>query len=295
MRLIDTITVQNELGEGVIWDHGASKVWWTDIQQSKLYRYDPQSKELEQWDTPERLCCFAPRANRRNQWSTELVVAFESGFAFYTPATGELQWIETLEKNNPGTRLNDGGTDRQGRLWAGSMVEDSEQATEKGYLYCLNHDLSVTKTIGGLSIPNSLCWSPDGKTMYHTDTPTRQIKQYDYDCQHGRFSAPRIFTTTNKGCYPDGSTVDAQGFLWNAQWGSNTVVRYSADGNQDLVVDVPASQPSCVAFGGKDLNLLLVTSAWQDLDTRHADPEAGNLFIYETEYQGLIESMFIQA
>lgn len=291
MRLINTLKVENELGEGVIWDNSIAKVWWTDIQQSKLYRYDPESKALEQWNTPERLCCFAPRANGNG-----LVAAFESGFAFYTPETGEINWIEKLETNNPGTRLNDGRTDRQGRLWAATMVENQKTATEKGALYCLNHDLTLRKTIGGLLIPNSLCWSPDGKFMYHTDTPTRQINRYDYDGHTGRFDNVSAFAKTQTGHYPDGSIIDSQGYLWNAQWGGSCVVRYTPNGEQDIVIKVPASQPSCVAFGGKDLNLLFVTSAWQDLDdkARLADPAAGNLFVYKTDYTGLLESGFVE-
>jgi len=195
MRLIDTLTVKNELG-----------------------------------DTPERLCCFAPRQTNNssnNADVTSLVAAFESGFAFYTPEKDQLKWIARLETDNPGTRFNDGGTDRQGRFWAATMVESEKLARYKGSLYCLNHDLTVTKTIGRLSIPNSLCWSPDGKTMYHTDTPSMQIKQYNYDIASGFFDNRTAFVTTNKACYPDGSTIDAQGYLWNAQWGSNRVVRYS--------------------------------------------------------------------
>jgi L-arabinonolactonase len=291
MRLIDSLKVENELGEGVVWDHAASKLWWTDIQQSKLYRYDPQSKQLEQWNTPERLCCFAPRHN-----SGGLVAAFESGFAFYTPESGQLEWIERLEEDNPGTRFNDGRTDRQGRLLAATMVEHEQIATCKGSLYCLDHDLKIHKTIGGLSIPNSLCWSPDGKSMYHTDTPTRQINQYDYDLKTATFSNQRNFTKTKRGCYPDGSVVDAEGYLWNAQWGSSTVVRYAPNGAQDLVVKVPTSQPTCVAFGGENLNLMFITSAWQDLDSqaRAAEPDAGSLFVFETNYLGLIESRFVE-
>lgn len=292
MILIDTVRVKNELGEGVTWDHTASKVWWTDIQQRKLYRYDPETMQLEHWDTPERLCCFAPRENGQG-----LVAAFESGFAFYTPETAEFEWIVKLEADNPGTRFNDGRTDRNGRLWAATMVEDKKAATYFGSLYCLNHDLSVTQTIGGLSIPNSLCWSPDGRTMYHTDTPSRQINRYDYNNECGTFDNQRSFITTKPDCYPDGSIVDARGFLWNAQWGSNTVVRYSPEGDQDLVVNIPASQPSCVAFGGRDLNLMFVTSAWQGLnnEARLADAEAGNLFVFQTDYSGLVEKGFIDA
>jgi L-arabinonolactonase len=291
VHIIDTLKVENELGEGVIWDHGASKLWWTDIQQNTLYRYDPESKQLEQWDTPERLCCFAPRES-----GDGLVAAFESGFAFYTPETGALKWIKKLEADNPGTRFNDGRTDRQGRLWAATMVENIEVATYKGSLYCLDHQLNVHKMLGDLSIPNSLCWSPDGKTMYHTDTPSRQISQYDYNPNTATFSKQKIFVSTRSGCYPDGSIVDAQGYLWNAQWASGTVVRYAADGSEDLVVNIPARQPTCVAFGGKNLNLMFVTSAWQDLDpiARASDPDAGSLFVFETDYLGLLESRFIQ-
>jgi len=139
-----------------------------------------------------------------------------------------------------------------------------------------------------------LCWSPDGESMYHTDTPTRQIKKYSFDCDSGTFSNELLFATTKENCFPDGSTVDDNGYVWNAQWGSSSVVRYSPSGQQDLIVDVPASQPSCVAFGGNDMNLMFVTSAWQDLDSkaRKADPKAGCLFIYETEYQGLTEKHF---
>ncbi len=291
MHLIKTLSVANELGEGVIWDHRSQKLWWTDIQGSALYRYDPQTEELEQWEAPERLACFAPREGHADH---QLVCAFESGFAFYSPVDNRLEWIEKLESDNPGTRFNDGRTDRQGRLWAGTMVEDQDNASYKGSLYCLNEDLSVTKTIGGLSIPNSLCWSPDGKTMYHTDTPTLEINQYDFDIDTGRFGHTTTFVKTKDGCYPDGSIVDSQGGLWNAQWGSSTVVRYTQSGAQDLVVDVPATQPSCVAFGGKGLNLMFVTSAWQGMNSeaRIADPEAGNLFIYETSFKGIAERGF---
>jgi len=292
VRLITTLKVENELGEGVVWDAVRSKVWWTDIQGSKLYRYDPSAQTLELWDTPERLCCFAPRANGQG-----LVAAFESGFAFYTPEAQKLEWIEKIEANNPGTRLNDGRTDRQGRLWAGTMVENQDTASQSGCLYCLDHDLTVRRTIGELVIPNSLCWSPDGTTMYHTDTPTRQINKYDYDVLTGRFGQASIFTETEQDCYPDGSIIDSQGYLWNAQWGGGQIVRYAPNGKIDQVVTVPTSQPSCVAFGGAKLNLLFITSAWQDLDdaARTADPEAGNFFIYETEYVGLIESGFIES
>jgi len=114
MKLIQTLNVKNELGEGVIWDHTAGKIWWTDILSSEVFRYDPESQELEKWSTPERLCCFAPLKNEAG-----LVAAFESGFAFYDPETDRLDWIKKLEQDNPGTRFNDGRVDRQGRGGSG--------------------------------------------------------------------------------------------------------------------------------------------------------------------------------
>ncbi|MCH2189429.1 MAG: SMP-30/gluconolactonase/LRE family protein [Gammaproteobacteria bacterium] len=285
IKLIDTVAVKNELGEGVIWDHHRQKVWWTDILQSKLYQYDPKTKALKSWSTPERLCCFAPVSD-----SSDLVCAFESGFAFYEPQSGKINWIKRLEQDNPGTRFNDGRTDRQGRLWAGTMVENQSNATYKGSLYCLHADLTISKSITGLTITNSLCWSPNGKTVYHTDTPTRTIQAYDFDTDNARLSNRRDIVKTEDGCFPDGSAVDKDGFIWNAQWGGSKVVRYSASGEKDLEVDIPTSQPTCVAFGGHDLSLLFVTTAWSEMKKK--ERHAGNLFIFKTGFIGLSDTQF---
>lgn len=286
MQLIKTLEVHNELGEGIIWDHAAAKIWWTDILQSTLYCYDPETEELESWSTPERLCCFAPIQGR-----TDLAVAFESGFAFYNPKNGAVEWLHKLETDNPGTRFNDGRTDRQGRLWAGTMVEDADKANDKGKLYCLHSDLTVSHTLTGLSIPNSLCWSPNGQTVYHTDTPTQTIHQYAYNTEKATFSEAQLFTKTAQHAYPDGSIVDAEGYVWNAQWGASQVVRYAPDGHADLTLKLPTSQITCVAFGGKDLDLLFVTSAHAEMTD--ADDQAGNVFIFKSEAKGLLESPFI--
>ncbi len=285
MKLIKTIPVSNELGEGIIWDHGRQCVWWTDILQSKLFRYHPSSEELESWDTPERLCCFAPVAGK-----AELVCAFESGFAFYAPETEKLSWIERLEQDNPGTRFNDGRTDRQGRLWAGTMVENDATATYKGSLYCLHSDLSVSKHIGDLAITNSLCWSPSGDTLYHTDTPSQIINKYPFNTETATLGKAEGFVATERGCYPDGSIVDSQGYLWNAQWGGSKVVRYNPQGKVDLELALPTSQPTCVAFGGERLDLLFVTTAWSDMSSRES--EAGHVFVFQTPYRGLTEAVF---
>ena len=288
-QLLETLPVANALGEGVIWDAAGESLWWTDIEGSQLYRYHPGRRQLQQWNTPERLACFAPVDG-----SDRLVAAFAGGFAYYTPETGAVQWLDRLADAAPGTRLNDGRADRQGRFWAGSMVEDDSQSRRSGILYRLDRKGAVSETLQGLSISNGLCWSPDSQWLYHTDTPSRKIYRYPFDQTSGTFGERTLFVTTEPGCFPDGSTVDSQGCVWNAQWGGSQVVRYSPRGEVDLVLPVPVSQPTCVAFGGSRLDCLYVTSARQGLqpDALAQQPEAGNLLIYRTGFTGLPDPVF---
>jgi sugar lactone lactonase YvrE len=290
-RLIETLKVKNILGEGIIWDAVGGAVWWTDIDGSKLYRYYWADKQLDHWITPERLGCFALMAD-----SDYLICGFASGFAYFNPHNSEiadLQWLEKIEQDNPGTRLNDGRADRQGRFWAGTMVESGDQGS--GALYCLDQQLQVTSKVSGLSISNGLCWSPDSKIMYHTDTPSQRINAYDFDAVTGAISNQRCLIRTEKGCFPDGSTVDAEGYIWNAQWGASQVVRYSPEGEVDFVLPLPFSQPTCVAFGGPQLDRLFITSATQGLDRQAllAQPEAGNVLVFQTNITGTPDSRFM--
>ena len=289
--LIETLKVKNTLGEGVIWDAMGAAAWWTDIDGSKLYRYHLAEKQLDHWTTPERLGCFALVED-----SDYLICGFASGFAYFNPHSThnpELQWLQKTEQDNPGTRLNDGRADRQGRFWAGSMVESGDQGA--GALYCLDQQLQVTSKVSGLSISNGLCWSPDSMVMYHTDTPSRRINAYDFDAATGVIANQRCLVRTEKGCFPDGSTVDAEGYIWNAQWNASQVVRYSPAGEIDFILPLPVSQPTCVAFGGPQLDVLFVTSATQGLDNQAllAEPDAGNVFVFQTNIIGTADSRFV--
>ncbi|MBT6594348.1 MAG: SMP-30/gluconolactonase/LRE family protein [Porticoccaceae bacterium] len=285
--LIESLKVKNTLGEGIIWDAASACVWWTDIDGSKLYRYQSEDKQLDHWTTPERLGSFALVSD-----SEFLICGFASGFAYFNPHSGELQWLEKIEQNNPGTRLNDGRADRQGRFWAGSMVESGDRGA--GALYCFDQQLQVASKVSGLTISNGLCWSPDSTVMYHTDTPSRRIHAYDFDAATGAIANQRCLVRTEKGCFPDGSSVDAEGYIWNAQWGASQVVRYSPEGEVDFVLPLPVSQPTCVAFGGPRLDRLFVTSATQGFDeqTLSAEPEAGNVLVFQTNISGIADARF---
>lgn len=288
ISLIASIPCANTLGEGVQWNPLDGCVWWTDIHQAKLFRFHLTSERLTEWQLPERLCCFAfAKQDER------IIAAFESGFAWFDSESGALEWVAKPELHLSGNRSNDGRCDRQGRFWMGSMVEDP-RAGQSAALYSLDPQMQVTKHLDELRISNALCWSPDSRYLYHADSPSFTICVYDFAADTGRLSNGRVFAATEAGVEPDGACVDAQGFVWNAQWGGHRVRRYSPAGELDLELPVPVSQPTCVAFGGDKLDLLLVTSARVGLtDAQLAEqPQAGNLFIYQTPYQGLEESRF---
>ena len=289
-ELVDRIDVKATLGEGVIWDHRTGQALWTDIQERRFYRYEPSVRALHRLDLGERLTAFG--LSEKPDW---LIAAFESGFAWFNGKTGELQWINRPEEGATGRRFNDGRVGPCGRFWCGTMVEDRETAgSETGCLYRLNTERKISSVFGGISIANSLCWSPDGAVMYFADSSKRTIWAFDYDVKSGAVANKRVFAETPEDIYPDGAVVDGSGYLWSAQWGGSCVARYTPDGRMDSSIPIPTSQPSCVAFGGDDLDLLFVTTARENLacKTLKVEPHAGDVFVYKTDCRGVLSTVF---
>ena len=262
-ELIDQVHVSNILGEGVVWNEKTATIWWTDIETCKLFSYLLAPPVLETYDLPQRLGSFAMVAG-----SSSILAAFETGLAIYEPKTGSIEWLEHIYKHGSRLRLNDGRVDREGNFWVGAMVENSRNTdavpvSASLFRYSANKDLSVHET--GIDISNSLCWSPDGRVMYFADSSKNVIYAYDDPAKTGDIQNKRVFAKTIKGVHPDGSCIDSEGYLWNAQWGAGQVVRYAPDGQIDNVIDVPSSQPTCVSFGGPTMNHLFVTSARLDM------------------------------
>jgi sugar lactone lactonase YvrE len=285
MKLLATVASANHLGEGPLWNERDGKVWWTDIHESRLHRLDPASGAIETVETPERLCSYAflPDGGSR------ILAAFETGLAYFDIDTSSMEWIVRPEKPRSGRRFNDGRTDLQGRFWVGTMVENEAKAgSDTGVLFRLDGNGELTEQAIGVSISNSICTSPDGRTLYFADTPKKLIFAFDLDAGSGAISNKRIFAEVAEG-YPDGAVVDEEGCLWSARWGAGEVVRHAPDGAVVSRLKVPASQPSCPAFGGADRKTLFVTSAREGLDEAAlaADPQAGNLFVYQVEVAGL--------
>lgn len=279
----------NILGEGISWDARTDQLWWTDIQGRHLHRYDWGQESLSVYDTPERVGSFGFVSG-----SQQLIVAFASGIALYDVAAQEVEWIARPAEVAAGVRFNDGRVDRHGRFWCGTMVE-GKQAGADACLYSVGRGGIVRCHLRGVRIANGLCVSPDGKLLYFADSPTRTIHVYDLIEPDGLLGNRRIFAHTEDGAFPDGATVDTDGCVWVAHWGAGCVVRYSPDGRIDRRIQVPASQPSCVCFGGPELDVLCVTTARDGLSEEElrSEPDAGSVFMYRTGVQGLPEPEFL--
>ncbi|GAB2525171.1 SMP-30/gluconolactonase/LRE family protein [Microbulbifer agarilyticus] len=291
-QLKDVLAVANQLGEAVIWDHREQRLLWTDILNRCFYNYDPDTNQLNQITTPERLTAFGLTPER-----DVLIAAFAGGIHFYNPWQATRELIYSLPDTKE-LRLNDGRVDRRGQFWVGGMIENSSNASplthKQATLYRVDGQQQVTPTLGGIRISNSLCWSPDGLTAYFSDSPRNTIWAFDVDPETGNWTNRRIFAETEAQVHPDGATVDSQGFLWCALWGAGEVARFAPSGERVETVKLPVSQPTCVAFGGEELRTLFVTSARCDLDeaTLKQQPQAGHVFVFDSSVSGLPEECY---
>jgi len=293
-NLVTSLEVHNTLGEGVVWHQKDAAAWWSDIQACTMYRYSPAANELQSWSMPERVGCFGFIDDGKSATPRRLIVAFASGIAYYDLQTCQTEWLARPEADIAGNRFNDGRVDRQGRFWAGTMVEDKSLSCQLGSLYAIDAGGTCLQKTSGITISNGLCWSPDSSVLYHADSPLNQIYAYDFDAVSGAIGNRRVFATTASGCHPDGATVDRDGYLYSAQWGGGCIVRYASTGEVDAVLRVPVSQPTCVAFGGEQLDLMFITSAKEGLSAQALalQPHAGNLLIYQTDFCGLPDPEF---
>ncbi|BFI97299.1 MAG: SMP-30/gluconolactonase/LRE family protein [Rhodanobacter sp.] len=286
------LDARNTLGEGIVWCDRAQALYWTDIHASTLWRHIPASGETRPWHLPERLASFA--LCETDGW---LLLALASRLAFFRLADGALHPLHDIEPGLP-TRCNDGACDRQGRFVFGTLHEPADGGTKQpiGGFWRLNADLTLEELpLENVAISNSLAFSPDGNTLYYCDSLTRTIRCCDYGDTPRN---PRDFADLRDTAgEPDGSCVDADGGLWNAQWGLGRVVRYRADGSVDRILPLPARQPTRPAFGGAALDTLYVTSARDGLSAAMLadEPLAGALFAAQVGRRGLREPRFAGA
>ncbi|MGF7048673.1 sugar lactone lactonase YvrE [Paenibacillus sp. DS2015] len=262
------------LGEGPSWDAINNRLLWVDIEGHQLHIHYPENGHNEVYTLNEQIGAVVPFLQ------DEVIVALYTGFHKYQLSTGTLTLISNPEGHLPNNRFNDGKCDPQGRFWAGTMSQDGSIAA--GFLYCLDHDLTVRKVLEGISTSNGLGWSADGTHMYYIDTPTRQVDILDYNQETGSVSNRRMAFKLPAGAgYPDGMTMDIEGMLWIAEWDGGRVGRWNPQTGELLgSIAIPAGHVTSCVFGGGFLDELFITTARIGLNNEILDelPLSGSLF-----------------
>jgi sugar lactone lactonase YvrE len=268
------VTERCELGEGSLWDDRNHRLYWVDIAQSKVFTFDPHTEAVITYQLGENVGTVVLSENDK------LLLALRHGLAAFDPLTGELTRIADPEADRPGNRFNDGKCDPQGRFWAGTMVEKGPHGGAA--LYCLDKDLSITTKLEGVTISNGLAWSGDSRCFFYIDTPTHQVRRYDFEPSAGTLSHARVVAEIPKSVgAPDGMAIDQEDHLWVALWGGSKVLRlHPVTGEIEYEVKLPTRNVTSCAFGGEHLDELYVTTARAGLQPadRAAQPLAGALF-----------------
>jgi sugar lactone lactonase YvrE len=268
------------LGEGPVWSPAEDRLYWFDIQGRRLNWRRHADGASDAWDLPVRASVAAPRTDGG------LILATEAGLASFDTASGRFELVQPMTFE-PGFRTNDGKIDVAGRLWWSTMDDDGGK--RPGVLYRTDPDGRTHQALDGIHIANTVSCSPDGSTMYFADSALRTLWAFPILADGSLGERREFMHLRGEAGAPDGSAVDADGYLWNCQWGAWRIVRYAPDGRIDRVVPMPVEKVTSCAFGGPDLTTLYVTSAREHLDAAAlaAQPLAGNLFAFEPGVAGL--------
>jgi len=273
-----------ELGEGPYYDPSANTGWWFDIIGKKLIEYRFPDDQTIIHDLPQMTSFVADAGDGRQ------LLAMEDGLYLREISNGNLSKIVALEENNTGNRTNDGRTHPSGRLWISTMGKAAER--QAGAIYLFDGE-TIRPLFRKITIPNSICFSPDGRTGYFADTALNTIWRVALDPISAEPEGePEVFLTAKNhplNGHFDGSVTDAEGVVWNASWGGGSVSGFSpVDGALVATFEVPASKTSCPCFVGDKLDQMLVTTAWEGygVDERMADPGAGFTYKINGGFRG---------
>ena len=265
------------LGEGPTWIGDA--LWFVDIKQRHVHRFDPSRQVLTTWPAPAQVGWIAPVAGGG------LLVGLQTGLHRFDPETGSFELVIETEPALPGNRLNDATVDAKGRLWFGSM--DDGEAAPSGHVYRADNR-GIARVTGGISITNGPAVSPDGRTLYHHDTLGGLVFASDLGAD-GEVASTRVLARIpSADGYPDGPTVDAEGCLWVALFAGWSVRRYAPDGTLLRSIRFPVANITKIAFGGADRRTAYATTAAKGLSEaeRKQQPFAGDLFAFDAGVAG---------
>jgi sugar lactone lactonase YvrE len=278
----------NTLGEGPVWHAARQSFFWVDIEGRRLHEVAWPAGVVKSWPMPQRIGTVVPYQ------ADQVVVALEDGLALFHLATGRLHWLVGIEKEQKDNRPNDGKCDSKGRLWLGTMHLQANQPA--GSLYCIDGSRTVTQKLSSLTISNGMAWSADDKHFYFIDSPLQRVDEYAFDATTGEITFSRTAVTIpHEMGLPDGMTIDSEGMLWVAQWDGFCVCRWNPDTGALLhKVEVPVPQVTSCTFGGKDLDLLFITTAHDGLSEEALAkyPDSGHVFTAQTGATGFVPHNF---
>lgn len=283
---------QNATGESPVWIAAEQALYWVDIPNQQLLRWQASNGLLERWTGEQMLACIARRDGAGNRW----IAGMESGLFEIEPQDdGSLAAtaVAHVAHAQDGMRFNDGRCDRQGRFWAGTMVQDMAAGVAAGALYRLDDGGDASQILRGFIVPNGLGFSPDGRTLYLSDShpSVQKIWAFDYDIDSGMPSNRRLFADMiQHPGRPDGAAVDIDGCYWICGNDAGLIHRFTPDGRLDRSLAVPVKKPSMCAFGGSKLDTLFVTSIRPGGDLSD-QPLAGGVFALDPGTTGLEEAL----
>jgi sugar lactone lactonase YvrE len=279
------------LGESPMWLAEQATLWWCDIPGRRLNRWHPASGRHEQWTFDTDVGCCAPLLGGG------LVLAMRDGVWRFNPAGGQREPLAPAPYDTAHERFNDGKADPQGRFWVGTIYEPRRPALAA--LYRLADRGALEKVAGDITVSNGLAWSPDGRTMYWSDTTAHTVYAFDFDGSDGSLSRRRVFASfpgkpadgdlAAYGGRPDGAAVDVEGAYWVAMFEGRRLLRLAPDGRLLQEVPLPVRCPTMPCFGGPDLRTLFITTARQNRPDAElaAEPDAGCVLMLRVEVPGL--------
>lgn len=264
------------LGEGPVYDVRDDALYFVDIKGQQLCRFGLGDGERQRWEMPEPIGWVAPRASHPG-----FIAGFKSGFALLDVDPLRIIPLGSPEPDRPTNRLNDAKVDAWGRVWAGSM--DDEERRSSGALYRFDTTFCWSRQDDGYSVANGPTFSPDGRTLYHTDSSARLIYRFNVESD-GSLSERSVFVRFEEAWgYPDGMTTDVEGGIWVAHWDGARISRFAPDGVLDRAIALPVSRPTSCAFAGIELERMFVTSASIG---REEEELAGSLFEVDAGVRG---------
>lgn len=291
MEVARVLAARNIVGESPAWSAAEGALYWVDIVSKRVHRL--KNDQLDTWNMPEWTCGVMPTARG------DLLIALEHDLKrFDTNAHTLTDWL-TLPDEPSDNRNNELKCDPRGRLWLGTMQNNiapdgsgTDITASSGALYCILPDKTIIQKLAGIGISNTLAWSPDEQYFYFADSLVNKLWRFAMDMDEAILSQQNIFFSPDNLGAPDGSAIDADGYLWNTRFGASCVVRLAPDGSIDTRIDLPAKNPTSCAFGGDDLKMLFVTSARFGVADSDLDDDQGALFAINVDTPGLAVPAF---